>query len=174
MVGAGYKRRFQVGDRIFSLRNIPGSKDVVVAMALATVAVIMPVWQEGRAWDLRAFAAVFLVGVLAFVRTVIYEIRDMQNDQIVGKETLPILMGKSATKAVLVGLLGTLLAGTLWLTFDNRQHGHPLAVALVLVVCAAYPVLYLWLFHERFTAGKHRFELSVDLSFWLVGLLAIV
>ncbi len=174
LVGAGYKRRFQVGGWILSLRKVPGSKDVVVALALATVAVIMPVWQEGRVWDLRAFAAIFLVGVLTFVRTVIYEIRDMQNDQIVGKETLPIFMGKSVTKAVLVGLLGTLLAGTLWLTFENRQHGHPLAVALVLVACAAYPVLYLWLYHERFTAGKHRFELSVDLSFWLVGLLAIV
>ncbi|WP_243321992.1 4-hydroxy-3-methylbut-2-enyl diphosphate reductase [Geothrix sp. SG200] len=174
LVGAGYKRRFQVGGWILSLRKVPGSKDVVVALALATVAVIMPVWQEGRVWDLRAFAAMFLVGVLTFVRTVIYEIRDMQNDQIVGKETLPIFMGKSVTKAVLVGLLGTLLAGTLWLTFENRQHGHPLAVALVLVACAAYPVLYLWLYHERFTAGKHRFELSVDLSFWLVGLLALV
>lgn len=174
LVGVGYKRRFQVGGWILSLRKVPGSKDVVVALALATVAVIMPVWQEGRVWDLRAFAAIFLVGVLTFVRTVIYEIRDMQNDQIVGKETLPIFMGKSVTKAVLVGLLGTLLAGTLWLTFENRQDGHPLAVALVLVVCAAYPVLYLWLYHERFTAGKHRFELSVDLSFWLVGLLALV
>jgi 4-hydroxy-3-methylbut-2-enyl diphosphate reductase len=47
-------------------------------------------------------------------------------------------------------------------------------VALVLVVCAAYPVLYLWLYHERFTAGKNRFELSVDFSFYLVGLLALV
>jgi 4-hydroxy-3-methylbut-2-enyl diphosphate reductase len=83
-------------------------------------------------------------------------------------------MGKAATKAVLVTLLGTLLAGTLWLTFDNRQHGHPMAVAGVLVACAAYPVLYLWLYHERFTAGRTRFELSVDLSFWLVGMLALV
>jgi 4-hydroxy-3-methylbut-2-enyl diphosphate reductase len=174
LIGAAYKRRFPVAGRVLSLRNIPGSKDVVVALALATVAVIVPVWQEGRPWDLRTFAAIFLVGVLAFVRTVIYEIRDMQNDQIVGKETLPILMGKTATKAVLVALLGTLLAGTLWLTFDNRQHGHPMAVAGVLVVCAAYPVLYLWLYHERFTAGRNRFELSVDLSFWLVGLLALV
>jgi 4-hydroxy-3-methylbut-2-enyl diphosphate reductase len=48
-----------------------------------------------------------------------------------------------------------------------------MAVAGVLVVCAAYPVLYLWLYHERFTAGRNRFELSVDLSFWLVGLLAL-
>jgi len=75
---------------------------------------------------------------------------------------------------VLLALLGTLLAGTLWLTYQNKNQGHPLAVALVLVVCAAYPMLYLWLYHERFTAGKHRFELSVDLSFYLVGLLALV
>jgi len=174
LVGAAYKRRFQVGGREISLRSIPGSKDVVVSLALATVAVLTPVWQEGRVWDLRTFAAVFLVGVLAFVRTVIYEIRDMQNDQIVGKETLPILLGKRATKAVLVTLLGTLLAGTLWLTFQNRGQGHPLAVALVLVICAAYPVLYLWLYHERFTTGKNRFELSVDFSFYLVGLLVLV
>jgi len=174
LVGAAYKRRFRLGTKEISLRSIPGSKDVVVSLALATVAVITPVWQEGRVWDLRAFAAVFLVGVLAFVRTVIYEFRDMQNDQIVGKETLPILLGKRATKAVLIALLGTLLAGTLWLTYENRSQGHPLAVALVLVTCAAYPVLYLWLYHERFTTGKNRFELSVDLSFYLVGLLALV
>lgn len=174
LVGAAYKRRFRMHGADLSLRSIPGSKDVVVSLALATVAVITPVWQEGRAWDLRTFAAIFLVGVLAFVRTVIYEFRDMQNDQIVGKETLPILLGKRATKVVLLGLLGTLLAGTLWLTFENRSQGHPMAVALVLVLCAAYPMLYLWLYHERFTTGRNRFELSVDLSFYLVGLLALI
>ena len=173
LLGVTYKRRFRFGSRELSLRSIPGSKDVVVALALATVAVIIPVWQEGRIWDLRAFAAIYLVGVLAFVRTVVYEIRDMQNDQIVGKETLAISLGKAVTKAVLLVLLGTLLAGTLWLTFENRSQGHPMIVALVLVVCAAYPVFYLWLFHERFTTGKNRFELSVDLSFYLVGLLAL-
>jgi 4-hydroxy-3-methylbut-2-enyl diphosphate reductase len=174
LVGASYKRRFQMAGREWGLRQIPGSKDVVVSLALATVVVITPVWQEGRIWDLRTFAAVFLVGVLAFVRTVIYEFRDMQNDQIVGKETLPILLGRRATKVVLIALLGSLLAGTLWLTFESRSQGHPLAVALVLVLCAAYPVLYLWLYHERFTTGKNRFELSVDFSFYLVGLLALV
>jgi 4-hydroxy-3-methylbut-2-enyl diphosphate reductase len=174
LVGVAYKRRFRLAGRTLSLRNIPGSKDLVVSVALATIAVVMPVWQEGRAWDLRAFAAMFLVGVLTFVRTVIYEIRDMQNDQIIGKETLPILLGKGATKAVVISLLGALLGGTLWLTYQNRAEGHPLAVALVLVACASYPVLYLWLYHERFTTGRNRFELSVDLSFWLVGLLALV
>jgi len=171
LLGLVYKLRTPGG---FSLRRIPGSKDLLVAAALGTVAVVMPVWQEGRIWDLRAFAAVFLMGVLAFARTVIYDIRDMQNDQVLGKETLPIALGKRGAKLVLGALLGLLLGGTLWLTFHNRGEGHPFLVALVLVLCAAYPLVYLWLYHERFTTGKHRLELSVEMSFYLVGLLALV
>jgi 4-hydroxy-3-methylbut-2-enyl diphosphate reductase len=169
-LGLIYKLKFGA----FSLRRIPGSKDILVAAAISTVAVLMPLWQEGRHWGPKAFAALFLVGVLAFTRTVIYDIRDMQNDQVLGKETLPIAIGKRGAKAVLVGLLGALLLGTLWLTFQNRHLGHPFAVALILLGCALYPLVYLWLYHERFTTGRTRFEVSVELSFYLVGLLALV
>jgi 4-hydroxy-3-methylbut-2-enyl diphosphate reductase len=170
VLGALYKLPF--GGR--SLRNIPGSKDAVVAVALSVVAVAMPVWFTGRPWDLRVFAALFLVGVLAFARTVVNDIRDMQNDQIVGKETLPILLGKGAAKMVLAVMLGVLLAGTLWLTFHSRHAVHPMITALILVACAAYPLLYLWLFHDRFTTGRAKFQVGVELSFYLLGLLALV
>ncbi|HTL97973.1 MAG TPA: 4-hydroxy-3-methylbut-2-enyl diphosphate reductase [Holophagaceae bacterium] len=157
-----------------SLRNIPGSKDAVVALALAVVAVAMPVWHFHAPWNLRAFAALFLVGVLAFARTVVNDIRDMQNDQIVGQETLPILLGKGPAKKVLAAMLGVLLMGTLWLTFQSRHAVHPMLTALILLVCAAYPLFYLWLFHERFTAGRARFQVGVELSFYMLGLLALV
>jgi 4-hydroxy-3-methylbut-2-enyl diphosphate reductase len=171
LLGLVYKLRLPGG---LSLRRIPGSKDVLVAGALATVSVATPLWQLGMHWGPRAWAALFLVGVLVFARTVIYDIRDMQNDQVLGKETLPIAMGKKGAKNVLGLLLGALLVGTLWLTFRNRHLGHPMVVALILMVCALYPLLYLWLYHERFTTGKTRFEVSVELSFYLVGLLALV
>ncbi|HEU4950652.1 MAG TPA: 4-hydroxy-3-methylbut-2-enyl diphosphate reductase [Holophagaceae bacterium] len=171
VLGALYKLPLGGGR---SLRSIPGSKDAVVALALSVVAVAMPVWHLGAPWGLRTFAALFLVGVLAFARTVVNDIRDMQNDQIVGKETLPILLGKGAAKAVLAGMLGVLLLGTLWLTFHSRHAVHPLATALILVACAAYPLLYLWLFHDRFTTGRSRFQVGVELSFYLLGLLALV
>lgn len=170
VLGAMYK--LPLGGR--SLRNIPGSKDAVVAVALSVVAVAMPVWFTGRTWDLRVFAALFLVGVLAFARTVVNDIRDMQNDQIVGKETLPILLGKGAAKGVLAAMLGLLLAGTLWLTFHSRHAVHPMITALILVACAAYPLLYLWYFHDRFTTGRTRFQVGVELSFYMLGLLALV
>ncbi|MBS1785962.1 MAG: 4-hydroxy-3-methylbut-2-enyl diphosphate reductase [Acidobacteria bacterium] len=170
VLGALYK----LPVRGHSLRSIPGSKDAVVAVALSVVAVAMPVWFTGRTWDLKVFAALFLVGVLAFARTVVNDIRDMQNDQIVGKETLPILLGKRAAKGVLAAMLGLLLAGTLWLTFHSRHAVHPMLTALILVVCAAYPLIYLWLFHDRFTTGRSRFQVGVELSFYLLGLLALV
>ncbi len=169
-LGLIYKLKFGT----FSLRRIPGSKDVLVAAAISTVTILMPLWQEGRNWGPKAFAALFLVGVLAFARTVIYDIRDMQNDQVLGKETLPIAIGKSGAKAVLGALLGALTLGTLWLTFQNRHLGHPFAAALILLACAVYPLIYLWLYHERFNTGRTRFEVSVELSFYLVGLLALV
>ena len=171
VLGALYKLPLGGGR---SLRSIPGSKDTVVALALSVVAVAMPVWHFHRPWDLRTFAALFLVGVLAFARTVVNDIRDMQNDQIVGQETLPILLGKGAAKGVLAVLLGVLLMGTLWLTFRSRHAVHPMITALILVACAAYPLVYLWLFHERFTAGRSRFQVGVELSFYLLGLLALV
>lgn len=171
VLGALYKLPLGGGR---SLRGIPGSKDAVVAVALSVVAVAMPVWFTGRAWDLRVFAALFLVGVLAFARTVVNDIRDMQNDQIVGQETLPILLGKRAAKGVLAVLLGLLLAGTLWLTFHSRHAVHPLLTALILVACAAYPLIYLWLFHDRFTTGRAKYQVGVELSFYLLGLLALV
>ena len=41
-------------------------------------------------------------------------------------------------------------------------------------LAAAYPVAYLWLYHERFTAGSSKVEPPLELSFYLVGLLALL
>ncbi len=180
LLGLMYKVEVPLGGQRWSLRSIPGSKDVLVAMALGVVAIAVPVWQHGRSiwpwtWDAKALAALGLVTVLVFARTVIYDIRDMQNDQVLGKETLPILLGKPKAKLVLIALLALGLAGSLWFTFAGPFTSlHPLLVSSVLTVGAAYPLLYLWYYHERFTTGKPRFELSVELSFYLLGLLALV
>jgi len=179
LLGLMYKVEIPLGGKHWSLRSIPGSKDVLVAMALGVVAIALPVWQNGRAfwlwaWDAKALVALGLVTVLVYARTVIYDIRDMQNDQVLGKETLPILLGKPRAKMVLIALLTIGLAGSLWFTFAKQSHVHPLAIAVILCVCAAYPLLYLWYYHERFSAGKPRFEMRVELSFYLLGLLALI
>ena len=179
LLGLMYKVEIPFGTKRWSLRSIPGSKDVLVAMALGVVSIALPVWQKGHsfwpwAWSPKAIAALGFVTVLVFARTVIYDIRDMQNDQVLGKETLPTLLGKQRAKLVLIGLLALGLAGSLWFTFSGQRTSHASLIALILSVCAAYPLLYLWFYHERFSAGKPRIHVSVELSFYLLGLLALV
>jgi len=203
LLGIAYKLQVRAGGKVLSLSAIPGSKDVLVAAALGVVAVAMPIWHLGRTFDLAGFAALALVTVLVFARTVIYDIIDMQNDQIIGKETLPILIGKGQAKAVVAGLRAGLLgprgsaslSGTGgarralrpgaglpglrglmgWLTFPGHG-GAPAAWLLgaIFLACIAYPLVYLWLYHERFTTGRASFEVKAELSFYLVGLLALL
>lgn len=173
LFGLVYKQKVKLGGKVFSLRAIPGSKDILVALALAVVAMALPLWHDSHTWDSRAWAAVFLVSALVFARTTTYNLRDMQNDQILGKETLPILLGRRVTKLLLGASLATALGATLAVTFLTPSP-HRWTAALILTACISYPAVYLWFFLERFSAGKPKFEPWVELGFYLAGLLAVV
>ena len=175
LFGLVYKKKVRLGGQVLSLRSIPGSKDILVALALAVVALALPLWHNSHAWGPRAWAAVLLVSALVFARTTTYNLREMQNDQIMGKETLPILLGKRATKIVLLASLAAALAATLTLSLlAPAPVAHRWRVILILTACTSYPAFYLWFFQERFSAGRPRFEPWVELSFYLAGLLAVV
>ena len=173
LFGLVYKQRLRFGKTVVSLKSIPGSKDVLVALALAVVALALPLWHDGRPWDARAWAAILLVSALVFARTTTYNLREMQNDQILGRETLPILFGRRMTRLLLMGYLAAALAATLAVTF-LRPGAHPWLAAGILAVCCGYPAFHLWFFQERFSAGKRRLEPWVETSFYLAGLLALV
>ncbi|MBI4912146.1 MAG: 4-hydroxy-3-methylbut-2-enyl diphosphate reductase [Acidobacteria bacterium] len=157
----------------WSLRAIPGSKDIMVSAALAVVAVGMPLLHGGGLAPGRAAAAFFFVAVLGFARTVVSNIRDMQHDQILGRETLPILVGRRNAKLLTAVLLtlACLLAGGLSLA--QLDLPRALLALPVLGLAAAYPLVHLWYFHERFTVGKGSFRPSLDLGLFLLALLAL-
>jgi len=135
--------------------------------------VALPLWHHSAAWNLRTWAGVLVVTSLVFARTAIHNIKDMQNDQILGRETLPILIGRRATKIVLLTLLTLALAAFAWTTLEAGLPRPWLPIGLA-TLAAAYPVAYLWLYHERFTAGSSKVEPPLELSFYLVGLLALL
>jgi 4-hydroxy-3-methylbut-2-enyl diphosphate reductase len=173
LLGVAYTLKLPFGSGL-SLRAIPGSKDVLVSAALAVVAVGVPQWHSGLAWGGRAWAALFFIAVLGFARTVVSNIRDMQHDQILGRETLPILIGKRAAKLAAGTLLALAFAVTLAATLAAGTTGRFHFVPLVLALATLYPLFYLWYFHERFTVGRLPLEPSLDLGLYLVGLLALM
>lgn len=173
LLGVAYTLKLPFGSG-FSLRAIPGSKDVLVSAALAVIAVAVPQWHSGRLWSAREAAAFLFIAVLGFARTVVSNIRDMQHDQILGRETLPILIGKRAAKLAAGTLLALAFAVTLLVSLMAGTTGRFHFVPLVLALTTIYPLFYLWYFHERFTVGRLAFEPSLDLGLYFVGLLAFM
>jgi 4-hydroxybenzoate polyprenyltransferase len=87
------------------IRDIPGSKTVLIALAwgVATAA-LPPLSHSDRYGWTNAMVFLWMAG-LVFVRTAFFDILDMQGDRLVGKETIAILLGEKKSLRLLKGLL---------------------------------------------------------------------
>lgn len=83
------------------IKDIPGSKTVLIALAWGIVTAAFPVFSTDSPLSVTC-VLVFLWAVgMAFVRTSFFDIFDMQGDRIVGKETIPILLGEKRMKRLM-------------------------------------------------------------------------
>ena len=168
-LGLSYKLRIRVLGKTFSLRAIPGSKDILITLALAIIGLVLPAWQQGHEWGWHSFNALLFAASLVFARSIIVSLTDMQKDQILGRETLPILIGRHSSQALMYSLL--MIA---W-SFNAIQSwwSGDIKIFSILTVCALYPVLYNWIYRVRFSAGCPHFDPGIEPVFFLVGLLAL-
>jgi 4-hydroxy-3-methylbut-2-enyl diphosphate reductase len=154
------------------LKDIPGTKEILSSLGWATLTVIIPLFSAAGSLryplaPLIAFAFVFLS---LFVRSTLLDIRNMQGDRLVGRETIPVIIGKERTKILLVSaniLLTVLLAAA-----AARRWAPPVAGLYLAVV--AYGFLCLYLYHRRVLFQDFMHEVVVDGELLLAGVLALL
>jgi 4-hydroxy-3-methylbut-2-enyl diphosphate reductase len=91
------------------LRDIPTSKTLFVPLAWAVITLILPALSTTVPvpwWHIGALSC--MAFLLVFVRTTLLDIRDIQGDRLVGKETIPIVLGIKRTMPLLVGAIAIL------------------------------------------------------------------
>ncbi|MFH1033800.1 MAG: 4-hydroxy-3-methylbut-2-enyl diphosphate reductase [Pseudomonadota bacterium] len=165
VIPAGLERRIGIQ----SLKDIPGSKTISAALAWAVIVAVLPAVAAGDASPGPAGLAFIYAMVMVFVRCAFFDILDVQGDLIVGKETIPIVLGESKTRRLLMSLilgLALLLAlAPLW--------GLPsgLAWALILPV-AGLGGMQIIIMRGLMMPGAAS-EGLVDLNFWLAGAVAL-
>lgn len=87
------------------ISDIPGSKTILIVMAWGIVTSVFPALSvTGRVTFGTILVFLWATGVV-FVRTVFFDILDMQGDRVVGTKTIPILMGERRTKTLLKYIL---------------------------------------------------------------------
>ncbi|MDI9569583.1 MAG: 4-hydroxy-3-methylbut-2-enyl diphosphate reductase [Pseudomonadota bacterium] len=117
--------------------DLPGSKNITVAFAWAAVAAVLPpVAERMPLTGAMAVSLAFIFG-LVFVRSVLSDLLGVQNDKLVGKETIPVLIGNDRTQQLL---------NLIVLALASMLAAAPFAVqAASLSYFLIIPVIYIWI-----------------------------
>lgn len=157
-------------DKYSRLRDIPGSKTVLIAMAWGIVTSVLPRLSVSGNIQLNT-AIIFSWSLsLVFVRTAFFDILDMQGDRIVGKETIPILLGEKRA----LRLLKTILAINFGILFISSAFQLISSLGFALLICPAFVFIILSAHERGYMLPGIRLEFLVESNFVMAGVMTLV
>ena len=163
-------KKFSRFIRYRSLEQIPGSKEIFISMAWAVSTGLVP-FLGSSVHSLSTLPVVLaFIFSMAFIRTVLQDVKDVQGDRMVGKETIPIAIGKRNTQINLI-VISVLLAVLL---IVSPMLGWTSAFSYYLLPCVAYACGYLYLYHRRLIPSGLACEAITDFNFILAGIMVII
>lgn len=153
-----------------SIAQIPGSKEIFASVAWAvSTALIIFLGNENDSIPTLFVCLAFTMSI-TFMRGVFLDVKDIQGDTIVGKETMPLAIGKKKTKITLV-VISLLTAGML---IVSPLLGWTSNFSYYLLACIAYACTYLFLYHKRLIKDGVLCEAIADFNFVLAGIMAYI
>jgi len=151
------------------IRDIPGSKTVLIAAAWGVVTTLLPAVTESRVcWEAVA-AVLFWATCMVFVWTAFFDLLDIQGDRIVGKETIPILLGEQKT----LWMLYILLAAAMATLLAAAGEGILPPVAVALAVCPLAFAGLMRAYQQGAIMAGIRLEFATESVFILCGIISL-
>ena len=158
------------GCRFRRIKDIPCSKTTLIAAAWGVVVALLPGF-TGNSASAVSIGLVFLwATALVFARTAFFDLLDVQGDRIIGKETLPILVGDRRTFV----LLKKILLGCMILPAVLAAVGLFSKLGFLLILCPAAMLMLIRSYEKGRMLSGMRLEFFVESLFLLSGLLALV
>ncbi|MFH0925517.1 MAG: 4-hydroxy-3-methylbut-2-enyl diphosphate reductase [bacterium] len=154
---------------ISSLREIPASKTFFLAIGWAGVVVFVPILYF-KSRDIVFFTYIFLYCFgLVFIRQAFFDIKDIQGDRMVGKETLPTFFGQTVTEYMMFGsiVIIFLLTSIIYII-----RFISLSYLVILILPLIYTFFYYFYLRDELAISAVKRELIVDAVFILTGLAA--
>ncbi|MBW1866143.1 MAG: 4-hydroxy-3-methylbut-2-enyl diphosphate reductase [Deltaproteobacteria bacterium] len=152
------------------IRDIPGSKTILIAAAWGVVTALFPSLSFSGSCGLDSIIVFLWSAGMVLARTAFFEILDMQGDRIVGKETIPILLGAKTT----LRLLKAVLVGIFLLFLLSSALGIVSCIGLVLCLCPVFLFVILTVHERGHMLPGMRLEFLVESIFVSTGLITLV
>ena len=156
--------------RLKRLRDLPGSKNVSMAMAWGTVATVLPQIEIDLAITPGMIVAFLFVFTMVFIRSAMSDTLDIQSDRLIGRETIPALIGKEYTQILLQGILFFLVI----LLVIAYPAGWVSSLSLALLSCPFYIWICFKLCDRRSQLSSVILEGLLETCYLVAGLSAFL
>jgi (E)-4-hydroxy-3-methyl-but-2-enyl pyrophosphate reductase len=167
LLGILYNMRLlPAGSRFTRLRDIPGSKNVSTAFAWATATAFVPQLEAGLPFNLGLFVAFSFASGIVFIRSAMSDILDIQRDRLIGRETLPVLIGEKKTLILLKIMSG----GLLFLMLFAPSVGGVTSLAYFQLICIFYVWICFKLYGKRSAFSGVVLEGFLESSYIIAGI----
>jgi (E)-4-hydroxy-3-methyl-but-2-enyl pyrophosphate reductase len=158
------------GWRFRSLKDLPGSKNVSMALAWAAVAAVLPQIEIGLSLTPQMITSFLIIFAIVFIRSALSDILDIQSDRLIGRETIPVLIGRKKTQELLKGITGLLFL-LLILAF---AAGWSSSLSLILLSCTFYVWICFKLCDRRAAFSAVVLEGFLETNYVIAGFSAMV
>lgn len=159
----------EVSPKLPRLKNIPGMKNFSVTLSWTVGAVFIPlVFHYPGLWI--TFLLFFFVFIKFLVNTMSFDIRDIEGDKKSGVRTIPVLLGRSRTKILLLGIQSTLIIWLLIVVSEGIFAHYWLVFAFSII----YGFCYIHYFSENRKLEVFSRDLFVDGEWMLLAALCFL
>ena len=172
LLGFSYNRSIipsSVSWRFKRIKDIPGSKTILIAVAWGVVTALMPAMAGRVPFHMAVLAFVFST-VLVFARTAFVDVLAIQGDRISGRETLPILLGEKKSFIYIRRALGAVALVPMAGFFMGPDGNAMFWLALV----PLFMLLLIRLYKEDSLLSGSPYEVLFESAFLLTGLVTLM
>jgi 4-hydroxybenzoate polyprenyltransferase len=170
-LGALYNTKILPADwRFKSFKDLPGSKNIFVAIAWAAVVAVIPQIETDLTVTPGMITAFLFTFGIVFVRSAISDILVIQSDRLIGRETIPVLIGKKLTQILLKVILTLLLI----LLSISYPLGWTSSLSFALLICIFFMWIYFNLYDRRAQFSGAVQEGILETSYILAGLSSLM
>jgi len=152
------------------IRDVPGSKTILIAMAWGIVTAVLPSLSVSESVSLNTVLVFLWSTSLVFVRTAFFDILDMQGDRIVGKETIPTLIGEKRT----LNLLKTILIINIVILLVSSTLHLFSTLGFALAICPVFIFIVLSAHEQGYMLPGTRLEFLIETHFVLAGVITLI
>ncbi|HUH65490.1 MAG TPA: 4-hydroxy-3-methylbut-2-enyl diphosphate reductase, partial [Syntrophales bacterium] len=171
VLGVLYNTKILPGElRFKSLKDVPGSKNIFMALAWAAVVAVLPQFEVGLSVTAGMSVAFLFTFGIVFVRSAMSDILDLQSDRLIGRETIPVLIGEKATRILLEGILILLM----FLLGVSYSLDWTSSVSIALLFSIFFIWIYFRLYDRRAAFSGVVQEGLLETSYIVAGISSLV